>query len=462
MIGDTIAAISTPLGESGIGIIRISGPEAIEITKKIFKAAKNTKWHKKNYILCYGYIIEPDSKGIMDEVIIGVMREPNTYTKEDVVEINCHGGMITKKKIMEIVIKMGARMAEPGAFSKRAFLNGRLDLVQAESIIDIIRASTDEAMNIAIGQLSGGLSKKIKIIQEQLLEINAVIEADIDFPEDDIDDYNINEIKERVENVESEIKKLIENADTGRIYREGLNTVIIGKPNVGKSSLLNILIKENKAIVTDIPGTTRDIIEEVINIGGVPLKIIDTAGIRETENIIEKIGVQKTKETICLADFVILVFDASDEINNIDNQIIEIVKQKKGIKVLNKIDIKYTEESYLYSKIKNLLPNWPMVDISALKERGIEKLEKEIVLMVTGGKVIPRDNIMISNIRHKNQLEKAANYLKEVKNAIKQGKNIDLLAIDLREAWEAVSEINGTVVTEDIVDKIFAGFCIGK
>ncbi len=462
MIGDTIAAISTPQGEGGIGIVRISGPEAIEITKKIFRSAKNANWHQQNFKLNYGYIHNPDNERIIDEVLVGIMRAPHSYTKEDVVEINCHGGALPLRTTLEMVLKMGARMAEPGEFTKRAFLNGRLDLVQAESIIDIIRANTDEAMRLAIGQLSGGLSNKIVEIQKKLLEITALIEANIDFPEEDIDEYNLDEIKQRVRHVEHKINKLLEKAETGRIYREGLRTVIIGKPNVGKSSLLNVLLKENRAIVTDIPGTTRDLIEEVINIGGVPIKIIDTAGIRETEDIIEKLGVQKTRECIYAADFIILVFDAYDGLNNIDDQIIEMVKQKKGIKVLNKVDIQDQENNEINYRIRNLLPHWPLVDVSAIEEWGIEKLENEIVSIVTGGRFIPRDNVMISNIRHKNQLIKAANFLKDVQNAIDQGISIDLIAIDIRGAWEAVSEITGTAITENIIDKIFEEFCIGK
>ncbi|AGL03977.1 tRNA uridine-5-carboxymethylaminomethyl(34) synthesis GTPase MnmE [Desulfoscipio gibsoniae] len=462
MIGDTIAAISTPLGEGGIGIVRISGPEATEIIDNIFHTRQKTNWHQQTFKLIYGYIHDPDSGEIIDEVLVGVMRAPHSYTKEDVIEINCHGGALPMRKILELVLKMGARLAEPGEFTKRAFLNGRLDLIQAESIIDIIRANTDDAMRLAMGQLSGGLSNKINDIQQKLLEITALIEANIDFPEEDVEEYNLSEVQKSVEQIEQEINELLENAETGRIYREGLRTVIIGKPNVGKSSLLNVLLKENRAIVTDIPGTTRDLIEEVINIGGVPLKIIDTAGIRETEDLIEKIGVQKTRESIDIADFIIMVFDAQDGLNSADDQIIELVKTKRGVKVLNKIDIQDMKNSDISYKLTNILPHWPLVDISAFEETGIEKLEKEIVSMVTEGKVVPKDGVMISNIRHKNQLVKAVNHLRDVKEAISQGVSIDLIAIDIRDAWEAVSEINGTAITEHIVDKIFSDFCIGK
>ncbi|TYO96422.1 tRNA uridine-5-carboxymethylaminomethyl(34) synthesis GTPase MnmE [Desulfallas thermosapovorans] len=462
MIGDTIAAISTPPGEGAIGIVRLSGPEAIVITEKIFRAAKNKDWSRQNFKLVYGYIYSPETKNVIDEVLVGIMRAPYSYTKEDVVEINCHGGALPLRKILELVLNLGARLAEPGEFTKRAFLNGRLDLIQAESIIDIIRASTDDAMRLAVGQLSGGLSDKITAIQQQLLQITALIEANIDFPEEDVDEYNLTDIKLQVEQIMQEIKKLLENAETGKIYREGLRTVIIGKPNVGKSSLLNVLLKENRAIVTDIPGTTRDLIEEVINIGGIPLKIIDTAGIRETEDVIEKIGVQKTRESIKAADFIIMVFDALDGINEIDNEIIKLVQPKKGVKVLNKIDLQEQENPSLKEQLKIILPDWPLVDISALEERNIEKLEQEIVNMVTRGQVIPGDGIMVSNVRHKNQLVKALQHLTDVRDAIEQGMSLDLIAVDIRGAWEAVSEINGTAVTEHIVDKIFADFCIGK
>ncbi|WP_449241620.1 tRNA uridine-5-carboxymethylaminomethyl(34) synthesis GTPase MnmE [Desulfoscipio gibsoniae] len=462
MIDDTIAAIATPIGEGGIGIVRISGPRALEITQKVFRASKNKNWYRQNFKLVYGYIYDPGNSVIIDEVLVGLMRAPHSYTKEDVIEINCHGGALPLRNILELILKMGSRLAEPGEFTKRAFLNGRLDLIQAESIIDIIRANTDDAMRLAVGQLSGGLSQKINNIQQQLLEITALIEANIDFPEEDgVDEYDLKNIKQRVEQIENQIKKLLESAETGKVYREGVRTVIIGKPNVGKSSLLNVLIKENRAIVTDIPGTTRDLIEEIINIGGVPLKVIDTAGIRETEDVIEKIGVQKTVESINAADFVIMVFDAQDGISNTDNKIIEMIKNKRGIKVLNKIDIQ-DDNVAINKHLNGILPHWPLIEISALMKKGIEKLEKEIVLLITDGKAIPRDGVMVSNVRHKNQLVKAIHHLQDIQKAISRGVSIDLIAIDIRGAWEAVSEITGTAITENIIDKIFAEFCIGK
>lgn len=460
MIDDTIAAIATPVGEGGIGIVRISGSDAINITEKIFRSTKNKNWQHENFKLVYGNIYNPNTGEIIDEVLVGIMHEPYTYTRENVIEINCHGGALPLRKILQIVVDMGARLAEPGEFSKRAFLNGRLDLIQAESIIDIIRATTDDAMKLAIGQLSGNLSKKISIIQQELLHITAIIEANIDFPEDEVDDYNLVEISSYVDKLDFEINELIGGAETGKVYREGVRTVITGKPNVGKSSLLNVLLKEKRAIVTDIPGTTRDIIEEVLNIGGVPLKIIDTAGIRETDNVIEKIGMQKTKENIAQADLIILVFDVQAGYNDEDAEIIEVVKEKKGIKVLNKIDIR--EVNNIQSKLEEVLPDWPLIVVSAIEEKGIEQLENEIIAFVTDGRIIPRDGAMVSNVRHKNQLIKAKNHLIDVKKSIARQLPLDLIAIDVRGAWEAVGEITGEAVTENILDKIFAEFCIGK
>jgi tRNA modification GTPase len=460
MIGDTIAAISTPLGEGGIGIVRVSGPQAISIAEKIFQPYKQRDLKKDNFRLIYGYVHDPEDKEIIDEVLLGVMRAPHTYTREDVVEINCHGGILPLRKTLELVLSLGARLAEPGEFTKRAFLNGRLDMAQAEAIIDIIRATTDDALRLAVGQLKGGLSKKINAIQQELLQITALIEASIDFPEDDVDAYDLEDIYNRVESIRQEIEKMLAGAETGKIYREGLKTVIAGKPNVGKSSLLNVLLREKRAIVTDIPGTTRDIIEEVLNINGIPLRIIDTAGIRETEDVIEKIGVQKTRESIDQADLVLLVFDAETGFSNEDEEIIDLVKQKKGIKILNKIDLKHYTD--LKNKLSGVLPGWPLVEISAIQEAGIDDLEKVIYDLVTQGRVVPRDGTLVSNVRHKNQLKKALENVKEAQAAIKSGLALDLIAVDIRGAWQAIGEINGTAITENIVDKIFEEFCIGK
>lgn len=466
MLDDTIAAISTPLGEGGIGIVRISGPDAIKIAKAIFEPAKDKNLAEENFKIIYGHIYNANTnqvneeQEIIDEVLLSVMRAPNTYTKEDIIEINCHGGSLPAREILELVLSKGARLAEPGEFSKRAFLNGRLDMAQAEAIIDVIRSTTGDALKLAVGQLRGGLSQRIDSIQNQLLEIIAYIEVNIDFPEDEIEEYNFTSIKSKVKLIKEEITKLIETADTGRIYRDGLKTAIVGKPNVGKSSLLNVLLKEKRAIVTDIPGTTRDVIEEILNLGGVPVKIIDTAGIRDTEDIIEKIGVERSRAAIEEAEMILLVFDSDTEYNFEDDKIVKIVEEKCGIKVLNKIDLKNSKTNS--DKIKEILPDWPLIEISAIEKKGIRNLEKKIVEMVTGGKSLRKDGVLVSNIRHKNQLKKALVHLEDVLRAIALGMPLDIVAIDIRVAWEAVGEINGTAVTENIVDKIFAEFCIGK
>ena len=465
MIDDTIAAISTPVGEGGIGIVRISGPDAINIAKSIFKPAKNKDWSKENYKIIYGHIynFNPINKEqeIIDEVLLSVMKAPNTYTREDVVEINCHGGSLPVRKILELVLAKGARLAEPGEFSKRAFLNGRLDLAQAEAIIDVIRSTTGDALKVAVGQLTGGLSQKINHIQNQLLNLMALIEANIDFPEDEVDEYSFIKIKSDVLLLKEQIKKLLDTAETGKVYRDGLKTVLAGKPNVGKSSLLNVLLKEKRAIVTDLPGTTRDIIEEILNLGGIPVKIIDTAGIRETKDVIEKMGVERSKAAIDQAELILMVFDSNTEFDAEDENIVKMIEGKRVIKVLNKIDLKkkYDQNEI---KLKKILPNSPLVRISALKNIGIEKLEQEIVNMVTNGNSLANKNLFISNIRHQNQLKIALKNLDEVLTGLNKGMPLDIIAIDLRGAWEAVGEINGTAVTENIVDKIFSEFCIGK
>lgn len=460
MLADTIAAISTPLGEGGIGIVRISGSEALGIAEKLFYPHQQRDLQNINFQLVYGYIKDPATGDFVDEVLLSVMRAPHTYTKEDVVEINCHGGFLPTRKILALVLAAGARLAEPGEFTKRAFLNGRLDMTRAEAVIDIIRATTDEALQLAVGQLKGGLAQKINGIQATLLGLVALIEAHIDFPEDDVDEYQTEDINRQLEALAGEITRLLQGAETGKIYREGLKTVIAGKPNVGKSSLLNVLLREKRAIVTDIPGTTRDVIEEVINIKGLPLVIMDTAGIRATDDAIEKIGVQKTKTSIETADLVLLVFDVASGLEDEDLEIAELVRNKRGIKILNKIDL--TASAGLVAKVQNILSRWPLVEISVLSEAGLAELEEQIYQLATGGTVIPRDGVMVTNVRHKHQLQKSLLHIQEAQAAIEAGLTLDLIAVDLRDAWEAMGEISGTVITENIVDKIFADFCIGK
>lgn len=459
MLTDTIAAISTPLGEGGIGIVRLSGPAAAAIAGKIFRAKRGEWAEAPGGSLIYGHIYDLEGT-LVDEVLLGYMKAPHTYTRENVVEINCHGGALPLKKILELTLAAGARLAGPGEFSMRAFLNGRMDLAQAESVIDIVRAKTEGGLKLAAAQLKGELSKKIFILQDNLLGLLAQVEANIDFPDEDLEERTMTEISRHSEKILGKLKELIRGADAGKIYREGISTIIIGRPNVGKSSLLNAMLRENRAIVTDIPGTTRDIIEEIINIGGIPLKIIDTAGLREAENIIEKIGIEKTKETIEKAGLVLLVLDASRELTGEDLAVIKSVEDKKTIFLINKADIE--KKNIDINKVAAQAAGRPVLWISAKEGTGLDQLEKIIFENVMEGRITSSDTVLVTNARHRQALEKASAHLEEAQSGIKSGVPVDIIAIDIRAAWEALGEITGSTVTEDLLDRIFADFCIGK
>ncbi|GAB6184262.1 tRNA uridine-5-carboxymethylaminomethyl(34) synthesis GTPase MnmE [Thermodesulfovibrio hydrogeniphilus] len=454
---DTIAAISTPLGEGGIGIIRISGPDAISIADRIFQSPKGINLHNvKSHTIHYGFIIDLETNERIDEVLVSVMRAPNTYTKEDVVEINCHGGFIILKRILNIVIKQGARLAEPGEFTKRAFLRGRIDLSQAESVIDLIRAKTDEAQKIALEHLSGKLSQKINSLRDSLTRICAHVEAYIDFPEEDIDGLTEREIEDEIARIADEIKGLIEGYEEGKIYREGLTTAIVGKPNVGKSSLLNALLMKDRAIVTEIPGTTRDIIEEYVNIKGIPLKIIDTAGIRQAYDLVEAEGIKRTLKAIEDAELVLLVLDSSREIDSLDMEIIQKVKDKKVIVILNKKDIR-SKEFTLPEELKNK----PMVEMSALTGEGIDEL-KELIFNTSISNKYRQEGLVVTKLRHKIALEKAFEALQSALKSFINKEPLEITAMFLREALSFLGQIVGIVTTEEILNLIFSEFCIGK
>ncbi len=461
IMSDTIAAISTAVGEAGIGIVRLSGKDSIEIANKIFKGSKVEELKKaENRKLTYGHIFDPENKEIIDEVLIAYMKEPYTYTRENMVEIYCHGGIISVRKILEIVLENGARLAEPGEFTKRAFLNGRLDLAQSEAVIDLIRAKTDKSFQVSLNQLEGNLSKKIREIRGILLEMLAHINASIDFSEeDDIDDIAYGQLEDKARIVRDEIERLLKTADRGKILRDGLNTVILGKPNVGKSSLLNSILRENRAIVTDIPGTTRDIIEEYVNIDGIPLKIIDTAGIRTTDDIVEKIGVDRAIDMVEKADLIIAVFDISSELTEEDFEIIEIVKNKNAIVLLNKSDL---PRKYERDYFEQLLPGKKIINTSILKGIGIDVLEEEIKNIFYSGGVNIESDIVVTNMRHKNQLVKAKKNIEDGLEGIQAYVPLDCLEVDIKACWENLGEISGDTVSEDILDKIFSDFCIGK
>jgi len=460
IMSDTIAAISTSIGEAGIGIVRMSGKDSIAIGNKVFRGKRVENLSEvENRKLTYGHIVDPETGMIIDEVLIAYMKEPYTYTRENMVEIYCHGGVVAVKRILELLLNNGARLAEPGEFTKRAFLNGRLDLAQSEAVIDVIRAKTDKSLQVSLNQLDGSLSKKIKDIMGILLEMLAHINAAIDFSEDDLEDVDYEDLERKALQVKDQISKLLNTADRGKILRDGLNTVILGKPNVGKSSLLNAILRENRAIVTNIPGTTRDVIEEYVNIDGIPLKIVDTAGIRETENVVERIGVDKAREMVNKADLIIAVFDISNDLTDEDYEIIDIVKDKKAIVLLNKIDL---PNQFTVDFIKGLLPDKKIVTSSIRNNIGLDLLEEEIKNMFYSGHLDVESDVVVTNIRHKNQLSKALKNIEDGLEGIRLKLPLDCVEVDIKSCWENLGEISGDTVSEDILDKIFSEFCIGK
>ena len=455
---DTICAIATAIGEGGIAIIRISGEKALDITSKVFKAKNNQDIKEmKSYTMKYGHIYDISNNELIDEVIVSYMKGPRSFTAEDVVEINCHGGVVSTNKVLEAVIKAGARLAEPGEFTKRAFLNGRIDLSQAEAVIDIIRAKTDLAMKSALMQSTGHLSIKINKLRDYMLNVLALVEFAVDFTEDDeeIDPSIPLKVQESLQKGVSEMQELIKGADEGKLIREGLSLAIVGKPNVGKSSLLNALLREKRAIVTDIAGTTRDVIEEYINLDGVPVKIIDTAGIRETEDIVEKIGVERSKEKLEEADLVLLVLDSSRELEDEDIQLIDYIRDKKSIIILNKIDLESKIENSVLEEFNNI------IKISAREELGLDTLKKTIKDLFFSGE-IDSESLIISNSRHKQALYRALENAENALGRVKNNEYLDLISIFVMSALKALNEITGNELEEDLVNKIFSDFCVGK
>lgn len=457
MFSDTIAAIATFPGNAGINIIRMSGRDALNIACNIFvDENKEKKPSLKARYLHYGYITDKDGK-VIDEVLLSYMKGPNTYTREDIIEINCHGGIISAKKILDTVLEYGCRPAERGEFTKRAFLNGRIDLAQAEAVIDIINSKTDSSHEISMNHLEGRLSKQINRVIDEIMELLANIEVNIDFPEYDEDEITIERVKNLCDNLVVDLDRLIKTADTGKIIKEGIKTVILGKPNVGKSSLMNFLLNENRAIVTDIPGTTRDTIEEYVNIKGVPLRIIDTAGIRETDDRVEKIGVEKALDKVREADLVIMIFDSSKELEIEDERILDYIKNKKVIYIKNKTDLENKLDLSSYKEIEEEILN-----ISIVKNQGLDDIIEKVNKLFFEGHLNVTDELIINNARHKNLLIKAKNSLEEVLKSIDNNMTIDFIEIDLKEAMENLGLIVGKSVSDDLLDKIFNEFCIGK
>lgn len=455
---ETIAAIATAMSNSGIGIIRISGDEAIEIADKMFKSIKEGKSLKnvKSHTVHFGHIVDGDN--VIDEVLVTVMKAPNTYTRENVVEINCHGGVIVLKKVMELVLKNGARPAEAGEFTKRAFLNGRIDLSQAEAVIDVINAKNEYALSNSVSQLRGKISEKIKDIRADILNQIAYIEAALDDPEHmSLEGYD-EKLMSITENIMEQLKKLIESSDNGRVISEGINTVILGKPNAGKSSFLNAVLGTERAIVTDIEGTTRDALEEHINIHGISLNIIDTAGIRDTEDVVEKIGVNKAKELASKADLIIYIIDSSKPIDDNDREIMELIKGRKAIILFNKSDL----EAAVDRSDIDVSENTPVISISAKHQSGIEEFENAIKELFFNGELKFNDEVYITNARQKNDIKQAYESMKLVKKSIEEQMPEDFFTIDLMNAYELLGRVVGESVEDDLADKIFREFCMGK
>ena len=454
----TIVAISTASGNGGIGIIRLSGRQTFDIIDKIF-IPKNKSKDIKGYTMKYGNIVNPKNNEIIDEVLVSYFVAPKSYTTENMCEINSHGGTVVEKRILELCLENGAELAEPGEFTKRAFLNGRIDLSQAEGIIDLINSKTEMEAKESINQLEGNLSKKIKKIEQKMLDIMVNIEVTIDYPEYDVEEVTNSEALKKLNEIHNLLNELENSFNKGKIIKDGIKTVIIGKPNAGKSSLLNSLLKEDRAIVSDIDGTTRDTIEEYLNIDGIPLKLIDTAGIRDTENTIEKIGVEKSKKLVNDADLIIAIFDISGSLDEDDRKIIELIRYKKAIILLNKVDV-LKNNNKMEEEIKKL--NKPVIKISAKEEIGFENLYSEIKKMFELNEISSNNEILITNERHKNQIIKAKQNILDAIEIVRNNTPVDIISIYINQAMEDLGEITGVNVSENIINEIFAKFCLGK
>lgn len=458
-IDDIIVAISTPIGRGGISIIRLSGNGCIDVVDRVFLPKTQPLSQKKSHTISYGKIIDVKTKEVIDEVLVMLMKSPNTYTKEDVVEINCHGGMLVTQKIVENILSLGVRLAQPGEFTKRAFLSGRIDLTQAEAVIDIINSKTELSRKYAVNQLSGKLKNEIHLLRDKLIDMAASIEAAIDYPEHDVEEQTYENMYKLCNEVKEEIYKLYSNADKGKILREGINTVILGKPNVGKSSLLNALLNEERAIVTDIPGTTRDTVEEYINIEGIPIRIIDTAGIRQASDDVEKIGVEKSKEYALKADLILMLLDISRPLDDDDIEILQIINDKKYIIILNKTDL---QQKLDINEIEKYVKKDEIINISITENIGIEKLTNKIKNLFFGGDINFDNDIVAGNARHKISLYKAYESIERALNTIKIRMPEDFISMDIQDALKYLGEITGDTIDDEIIDRVFSKFCLGK
>ncbi|UQS87237.1 tRNA uridine-5-carboxymethylaminomethyl(34) synthesis GTPase MnmE [Nicoliella spurrieriana] len=457
---DTIAAISTPPGEGGIAIVRISGEDAMKVITAIYRG-KNLN-QVASHTINYGHIIDPaNNNETVDEVMVSVMRAPNTYTKEDVIEINCHGGIVATNRILQIVLSNGARMANPGEFTERAFLNGRIDLSQSEAVMDLIEAKTDQSMKAALNQLDGNLSHLIRNLRQDILDVLANVEVNIDYPEyDDAETMTTKLLLDKAREVRARIQQLLKTAKQGKVLRDGLATAIVGRPNVGKSSILNHLLHEDKAIVTNVPGTTRDVLEEYVNVSGVPLKLIDTAGIRETDDQVEKIGVERSRKSINSADLVLLVLNSSEPLTAEDRELLKLTSDTKRIVILNKTDLTTKIE---LDVVRKLVGAQNIISTSAMQADGLQSLEQRIAkLFFEEGIQNSQSNVMVTNARHISLLNQADSALNDVINGIDSGMPVDLVQIDMTRCWELLGEITGDSYNDELLDQLFSQFCLGK
>lgn len=457
---DTISSISTPMGEGAIAIVRLSGDEAINIADKIYKG-KHKLINVDSHTINYGHIIDPETNDVVEEVMVAVMRAPRTYTREDIVEINCHGGIMTVNRVLELTLSNGAKLAEPGEFTKRAFLNGRIDLSQAEATMDFIRSKTDRASKVAMQQIEGRLSTLIKGLRQSILEILAQVEVNIDYPEyDDVEEATNQFLLTEAEKIKTSIEGLLQTGTQGKILREGLSTVIVGKPNVGKSSMLNNLIQDNKAIVTEIAGTTRDVLEEYVNVRGVPLRLVDTAGIRETDDIVEKIGVERSREALSKADLILYVLNYNEALTESDYQLAQVIKNEDVIVIINKTDLSQALDIEAVKQMVGV--DTPIVMTSMVDQSGIEQLEEKIRDLFFEGTVSNQDMTYVSNARHISLLKDAKQSISDAIMAAESGVPIDMIQIDLIKTWELLGEVIGESVADGLIDQLFSQFCLGK
>ena len=457
---DTIAAISSAPGEGAIGIVRLSGDDALAIADKVYKLGQKKLSTQDSHTIHYGHIVDPKDGQEIDEVMVSVMREPKTFTREDIVEINTHGGIVATNRVLELVLREGATLAEPGEFTKRAFINGRIDLTQAEAVMDLIRAKTDRSMDLAVKQLDGKLSNLIENLRQDILNTLAQVEVNIDYPEyDDVEEMTLKLLGEKTTIIKERIDGLLSTAKQGKILRDGISTAIVGRPNVGKSSLLNALLREEKAIVTDIEGTTRDTVEEYINIRGVPLKLVDTAGIRDTEDVVERIGVERSKKALKEAELVLLLLNQSEALTAGDRELLALTQDHKRIIIMNKIDL---PNQLLKESLLEWVEEDEIIATSMMTQEGIDALEEKIADYFFSGQSGEKDATYVSNARHIDLLQKASQSLDEVKNGIDMGMPVDLIQIDFTRAWEILGEIIGENAPDELLTQLFSQFCLGK